>query len=88
MEPLTSDQRQTIVDNDEQFKLYVMEVLGEVQAGMKSLVGNGQPGRVSKLEAKVDRLEWYLALAIGGSVAAGFILQWVWKIGCAYFHIS
>lgn len=76
------------MQNDEQFRLYVMEVLGELQAGMKSLVGNGQPGRVSKLEAKVDRLEWYLALAIGGGVASSFILNWGWKLASAYFHLG
>lgn len=49
---------------DEEFKLHVVDVLGRLDTNMKGLVGNGQPGRVDKLESAVKDLEhqrWWAA---------------------------
>ena len=43
--------------NDDQFKIYVAETLGELKTGMKSLLGNGQPGRIGVLEREVEALK-------------------------------
>lgn len=86
MEPLQPHQREAIVNDDVQFKMYVCERLGELTTDMKSLVGNGQPGRVQKLEKRVDRLEWWAALAIGAGVFGSYLIHWGWEIGSALFH--
>jgi len=83
MQLLQPEQVQQIVSDDTQFKMHVMESLGRLEANMTSLCGNGQPGRVSKLEAKVDKLEWYCAAAIGGGMFGSYLLSWAWKIGSA-----
>lgn len=52
--------------------------LTELSVQMKSLVGNGQPGRVSKLEDEVSSLKMYrtklvaYVTVIGGLVTAAF----------------
>lgn len=76
MDQLTTQQRVEIVSDDEQFRMYVMETLGELKTDMKGIVGNGQPGRLSKLEAKVAKHEWYLAVAIGAALILGYVVQY------------
>ena len=73
-----AEQVQQIVDDDVQFRMHVMESLGELKTDMKSLVGNGQPGRVSKLESKVDKLEWYAAVCIGAGMFGSYLIHWGW----------
>jgi len=76
MEQLTQQQREEIVNDDQQFKLHVMECLGELRADMKSIVGNGQPGRLNKLENKVNRHDLYIAGAMGAAVLIGYVLRY------------
>jgi hypothetical protein len=76
MEQLTQQQREEIVNDDQQFKLHVMECLGELRADMKSIVGNGQPGRLNKLEDKVNKHDLYIAGAVGAAVLLTYILQY------------
>ena len=45
-----------------------------------------QPGRVSKLESKVDKLQWYAAIAVGAGMFGSFLLNWAWKLGSTYFR--
>lgn len=40
-----------------EFEREVLERLGELQAKMTMLVGNGQPGRVSQIEQRLTHLE-------------------------------
>jgi len=75
MEPLTKEQSDIIVADDLQFRLHVMESLGELRTDMRSLVGNGQPGRMDKLERRVERHGWYIALAVGGVGVLGFLIS-------------
>lgn len=51
--------------NDQEFRDEVLIGLTELRAGMKSLIGNGQPGRVQTLEEKVNKLENFKAKALG-----------------------
>jgi len=76
MEPLTTQQREQIVIDDQQFMLHVMECLGELHADMKSIVGNGQPGRLNKLENKVNKHDLYIASAVGAAVVLTYCLQY------------
>jgi hypothetical protein len=55
------------------FESQVLADLGELKAQMRSLIGNGQPGRIKELEARVERHEAYVqrisgVFALGGGV--------------------
>jgi hypothetical protein len=76
MQLLTHEERSIIVNDDERFRMYVMEALGELRNDVKSVVGNGQPGRLSNLEKRVARHEWFLGLAIGGAAVVGYLLSY------------
>lgn len=39
---------------NDNFEQHVIDALARLETNMESLVGNGQPGRVSKLETKVS----------------------------------
>jgi hypothetical protein len=43
---------------------------------MKSIVGNGQPGRLNKLENKVNRHDLYIAGAMGAAILIGYVLRY------------
>lgn len=58
----------------DEFQIHVVETLARLDTHMESLVGNGQPGRVTKLETAVDSLRkwrWTISGAVLG--AAGLI---------------
>lgn len=57
------------------FKMLVIQKLTLLETMMADLAGNGQPGRIQTLEAKVrshDRLIWVLT---GGGAVVGWLLQ-------------
>ena len=39
------------------------------------LFGNGQPGLIDTLQKRVGRLEWYLAIAVGGGAVILWLLE-------------
>lgn len=41
----------------------------------RRLFGNGQPGEIAIIKLRVSRLEWYLALSIGGGAAILWIIE-------------
>lgn len=43
-------------DHLQPFERHVYEALAELRTDMKSLVGNGQPGRVGKLESRMLKI--------------------------------
>jgi hypothetical protein len=53
-----------------------MESWGELRANMKSLVGNGQPGRVGKLEKKVERHDKYLYMLFGVAALLNVVIKY------------
>ena len=59
----------TELSNLTPFESHTVEVLAELKTDMKSLVGNGQPGRVTKLEDKVFKL--MIAVAVIAALALG-----------------
>lgn len=67
----------------EEFQLHVIDVLARLDENMESLVGNGQPGRVTKLEDKVEALQkerWYAGGVIaGGSAILGTVVHFLFK---------
>lgn len=57
------------------FRLLVVQKLTLLETMMVELAGNGQPGRIQRLEDKVrshDRLFWLLT---GAGAVAGWLLQ-------------
>ena len=74
------------MNDDAQFKLYVMETLGELKTDMKGIVGNGQPGRLNKLETKVSRHDWYLAGAVGAALILGYVVEYAIALAPTLLH--
>ena len=52
-----------------EFERQVLEDLTELKTQMKTLVGNGQPGRIQQLEQRVTRHEAFVQRA--GGIGAG-----------------
>lgn len=55
------------------FEAQVLADLAELKTQMRALVGNGQPGRLQKLEARVDKHEALVQRAAGIGALAGFM---------------
>ena len=70
------------MDQDE-FQLKVVESLGRLEAKIETLTGNGQPGRVGKLEDQVDDLRkarWTIGgLMIGIATTVSAIIHFMFK---------
>lgn len=56
------------------FERQTIAMLAVLNMQMTSLVGNGQPGRISKLEDRISALERFQWKMIGGSSALGAIV--------------
>lgn len=63
----------------DEFQTHVIENLAELKVNMHNLVGNGQPGRVSVLEAEVKALGKWRWLITGGILAVTAIIHFVFK---------
>lgn len=70
------------MDHDK-FQDTVIEKLTRLETHMESLIGNGQPGRISKLEDDVkslDRLKWRAGGVItGASVVISALIHFFGK---------
>jgi hypothetical protein len=55
------------------FELQVLADLAELKTQMRLLVGNGQPGRVQVIEARLEKHEMLVQRAIGIGALAGFV---------------
>jgi hypothetical protein len=56
-----------------EFEQNVLRDLAELKMQMRALVGNGQPGRIHELEARVEKHEALVQRAIGIGALAGFV---------------
>jgi len=67
----------------DEFQLHVIETLGRLDEKLASLAGNGQPGRVGRLEDQVEDLKqarWTIAgaiIAIGTGITS--LIHFVFK---------
>ncbi len=61
------------------FEEKVIKALTRLETQMYALVGNGQPGRLAHLEAKVRRHERLIWIAIGFAAAGGYGLSEILK---------
>jgi len=57
------------------FENEVLERLARIETHLGSLIGNGQPGRISHLEKKVRRHDRLLWVATGGALAIGYVVR-------------
>jgi hypothetical protein len=57
------------------FRDYVVSSFTKINTQMESLLGNGQPGRIARLEAKVRRHDRLIWIAVGGATVLGWIVR-------------
>ena len=68
------------------FEQRVLADLSTLKAEMKSLVGNGQPGRLKQIEQRVEKHEAVVQRAVGIAGLAGTALTLV-HLGIDYLRI-
>lgn len=56
------------------FEQQVLADLSELKTHMRWLIGNGNPGKVRQLEARVEEHERYVQRAAGIGAAVAFVL--------------
>jgi hypothetical protein len=69
-----------------EFEKTVLADLSELKAHMRWLIGNGNPGRLQELEARVEQHEAMLQRGAGIAIAAGVLLTLV-HIGIDYLRL-
>ena len=70
----------------EEFERHVLEDLTEIKTNLKWLLGDGKPGYLQELSARVDRHERLLQRFAGiGSAIAGLLT--ILHIGLDYFRM-
>ncbi|MCU1284997.1 MAG: hypothetical protein JWO13_1347 [Acidobacteriales bacterium] len=68
------------------FERRVLADLATLKSEMKALIGNGQPGRLRRMEERVERHEAVVQRAIGIAGLAGVMLTLV-HLGIDYLKI-
>ena len=64
---------------DQEFKDHVTDLLARLDTKMTALVGNGQPGRISQIEAQLEivkKIAWSIG---GGLLVITTVIHFVWK---------
>jgi len=57
-----------------EFESHVLSDLAELKTHMRSIIGNGNPGRLQRLESQVERHEAIFQRSLGIGAAAGILL--------------
>jgi hypothetical protein len=60
---------------NQDFRLFVIQKLTRLETMMADLAGNGQPGRIQRLEDKVRAHDRWFWLMMGGGAVAGWLLE-------------
>jgi len=60
---------------EQEFRLKVVKKLARLETMLKDLAGNGQPGRIQRLEEKVRAHDRWLWSVAGGGMVAGWLLN-------------
>lgn len=63
----------------EEFQTKVVESLARLETNMENLVGNGQPGRVTKLEEEVKDLSKWRWIIGGVIIAISALIHFLFK---------
>jgi len=69
-----------------EFESSVLADLAELKTHMRGLIGNGSPGRLQELEARVEHHEAILQRGVGIGAAAGVLLTLL-HIGIDYLRL-
>lgn len=70
-----------------EFEKQVLEDLTELKTEMRLLVGNGQPGRLQRLEQRVERHEKFVQRAGGVGAALAALLTLI-HLAIDYLRVS
>lgn len=65
--------------DQEQFHADVIASLARLETNMKSLVGNGQPGRVTQLEEAVESLNRWKWIVAGVIITISALVHFIFK---------
>lgn len=72
--------------NQQEFQDHVIDTLARLDTNMTSLIGNGQPGRISKIETSitdtntaVDKLKKYVWMGVGATLALSGVIHFLFK---------
>ena len=64
---------------DVEFQIHVVDALARLDTKMKTLVGNGQPGRIDRVEMAVSRLNRVAWIGGGIVIAVSAIVHFIFK---------
>ncbi|HWQ03150.1 MAG TPA: hypothetical protein VNL38_01600 [Candidatus Nitrosotenuis sp.] len=64
--------------SEQKFRLMVVRKLTRLETLLKELTGNGQPGRIARLEDKVRAHDRWLWTVAGAGLVAGWLLKILW----------
>jgi len=70
-----------------EFESTVLSDLAELKTHMRWLIGNGKPGRLQELEARVEQHEAALQRGLGIGAALGVLLTLV-HLGIDYMRLN
>jgi hypothetical protein len=62
-----------------EFQIHVVDALARLDTQMKTLVGNGQPGRIDRVEMAVGRLNKIAWISGGIIIAVSAIIHFIFK---------
>lgn len=69
------------MDENRMHAYSTVERLAFLERDMRTIVGNGQPGRLTNMEVKLDQIKWWIiASCLLGSTGGnylGHILGWI-----------
>ena len=68
------------------FEKQVLSELAELRTQMKTLIGNGHPGRIQQIEARMERHEVFLQRA-GGIATALVVLITLVHLGIDFLRL-
>jgi hypothetical protein len=67
----------------EEFQVHVIDTLARLDTKMETLVGNGQPGRVGRLEEQLEALKrarWTMGgIVVGAATVLSAIIHFIFK---------
>lgn len=73
-----SEKIDSVQANQNEQHVEVMTAVVELQTQMKALIGNGKPGRIDKIETKVDRLWSFRGKVLGVAAFSGTVVSLIW----------
>lgn len=70
----------------EEFQIHMITEMAVLKTHMMSLVGNGQPGRISNIEKTLIKHDHSLTRAKGWAAGVSCVMAVIWGLLEYYFH--